>query len=97
MEIKITHIEGHPEGKFVIEQNDKQLGELVYAWRKDTTLVILHTEVSDQLAGLGYGKKLVQVSVEFARSKGYSILPVCPFAKALFRRLSPEWDDVLQS
>lgn len=57
-------------------------------------LIIEHTETHTGFEGKGVGKQLVQAGVEHARQNGLKILPYCPFAKALFERISA-WGDVL--
>ena len=53
-----------------------------------------HTEVPDVYRGQGVGLAMVEYAVEMARESDRSILPLCPFAAAQFRR-HPEWSDVL--
>ncbi|MFT6881720.1 MAG: putative GNAT family acetyltransferase, partial [Marinoscillum sp.] len=36
--------------------------------------------------GTGAGKALVYKSVDFAREKHISIIPLCPFARAVFNK-----------
>ncbi|MGZ6539658.1 MAG: GNAT family N-acetyltransferase, partial [Bacteroidia bacterium] len=57
-------------------------------------MIIDHTEVDERLAGKGIGKQLVAKAVAFARENNIKILPLCPFAKALFNK-TPEYRDVL--
>ncbi len=56
-------------------------------------MLIQHTEVRKQLEGQGVGKKLVDAAVQFARKKGYKIIPQCPYANAVFHK-TPEYADV---
>lgn len=81
-------------GAFYIKEDEKLLAEMTYHWRNDQVFVIDHTEVSEKLAGKGVGKQLVSAAVEFARTKGYKIIPVCPFAKKVFERTN-DYADVL--
>lgn len=92
MEVKQHNTEKN--GHFYIEENGKTLAIMTYVYAGEHKFIIDHTEVKEGGEGKGLGKKLIFAAVEFARSKGYKILPLCPFAKSLFDKL-PEWSDVL--
>lgn len=92
--MKIQHQENQNKGKFFYEENGQQLAEMTYTWAGDDKIIIDHTEVDDSLRGQGVGYKLVEASVEFAREKKISILPLCPFANAVFRK-KQEYSDIL--
>ena len=94
MDIQIQHEEAGQKGAFFIDLNGKRVGEMTYVKAGDTRIIIDHTEVGDELRGQGAGKKLVLAAVEMAREKGIKILPLCPFAKAVFEK-TPEIGDVL--
>jgi len=57
-------------------------------------VIIDHTEVSDLLRGTGAGRRLVEASVQWARSEGVKLMPLCPFARSVFDK-TPEFRDVL--
>lgn len=92
MEIEL--IENPKGGDFVIQENGNRLAEMSYTNAGDDKIIIAHTFVEDSLRGEHIGKDLVKASVEFARQKGIKILPLCPFAKAVFDKHS-EYEDVL--
>jgi predicted GNAT family acetyltransferase len=50
--------------------------------------------VSKKLAGMGIGNQLVKQGVEYARTFGMKILPICPFARSILKK-STEYADVL--
>jgi len=50
--------------------------------------------VDDSLAGKGVGLQLVHTAVEYARTHGMKIIPLCPFAKSVFDK-KIEYRDVL--
>ncbi len=81
-------------GKFYIEQDRKEVAEMVYTMNSPEIMTIQHTEVNPALEGQGVGKLLVQNVVEYARANHLSILPLCPFTKAVIAR-KKEWQDVL--
>lgn len=94
--MNITQIEHGSKGAFVIKENNKLLAEMTYSKAGDKLIIIDHTDVSDVLRGKGAGKQLVSAAVEFARKQGIKILPLCPFAKAIFDK-TPAYKDVLNT
>jgi len=94
--MNITQIEHGSKGAFVIKENNKLLAEMTYSKAGDKLIIIDHTDVSDVLRGKGAGKQLVSAAVEFARKQGVKILPLCPFAKAIFDK-TPAYKDVLNT
>jgi predicted GNAT family acetyltransferase len=92
--MEIKQEENQKKGKFYYEEGGNQLAEMTYTYAGDDKIIIDHTEVDESLRGKGVGYKLVEASVNFAREKGISILPLCPFAKAVFNKKS-EYSDVL--
>jgi len=86
---------GH-RGAFFMDRDGERLASLTFSAGPDGKIVILdHTEVfSESLKGKDVGRKLVAASVEWARQAGVKLVPVCPFAKAIFDRV-PEYRDVL--
>ena len=81
-------------GTFFIEIEGEQLAKMTYTWAGANKFIIDHTEVDDKLRGKGAGKQLVMKSVEFARENGKKIMPLCPFANSVFKKV-PEIRDVL--
>lgn len=90
----IKHESDGSRGAFFVEENRQRLAEMTYVSSGTSPLVIEHTIVSPALKGRGVGKQLVAAGVEFARRNGFTILPLCSFAKAEFDK-SPAYTDVL--
>jgi predicted GNAT family acetyltransferase len=85
---------GH-RGAFYIDGKDGRLAELTFSAAPDGQLVILeHTEVDASLRGQGIARRLVEGAVSWAREQNIKLVPVCPFAKAVFDR-EPAFADVL--
>ncbi len=82
------------KGSFYIENQNKVEAEMTYVWAGMDKMIIDHTEVSNQLGGKGIGKKLLSAVVQFARDKKVKIMPLCPFAKAVFEK-EAAYTDVL--
>lgn len=92
--MEIQHSNNNKNGAFFVEEAGVRLAEMTYVWSGEGKFIIDHTEVSEKLKGQGVGKKLVMAAVEYARSNGYKIMPLCPFAKRVFDT-TPELNDVL--
>ena len=82
------------KGKFYIQKDGKTEAEMTYTWAGTGRFIIDHTEVGEALKGMGAGKQMLMKAVQFAREKNIKILPLCPFAKSVFDKVS-EIRDVL--
>ncbi len=82
------------KGMFFVETEGNILAEMVYSMPNPNKMIIEHTEVSDELKGQNVGYQLVHTAVEYARAHNISIVPLCPFANAVFKK-KPEYADVL--
>ena len=67
---------------------------MTFVFAGNDKIIIDHTEVNPGNNGKGYGKKMVDKAVEYAREKNIKIIPLCPFAKKVFDK-TPEFRDVL--
>ncbi len=92
--MEILHIDNESKGLFKAVDNGKEAGRMTYAWAGDKRFIIDHTEVRSEYSGKGVGKQMVLAAVEYARTQNVKILPLCPFAKAVFAK-TPEIKDVL--
>ena len=79
---------------FYVEVDGRVLAEMVYTMASPEKMIIEHTEVDDELRGRNVGAQLVHTAVEFARTHNIKIIPLCPFANAVFKK-KPEYADVL--
>ena len=69
-----------PEEHRYVYRADEAEAQLVYR-RNGKRLILVHTEVPDELGGRGIGGRLVQAAVDDARSNGWTVAPWCPFAR----------------
>lgn len=90
----IEHSEEDGRGAFFIAKQGIRLAEMTYSRADQKLIIVDHTEVSDQLQGLGVGRKLLDKLVGWARETGTKIIATCPYAKAQFER-DPSIRDVL--
>jgi len=81
-------------GYFYVTVDGKQEAKMTFVFAGDQQIIIDHTEVNPGNNGKGFGKKMVEKAVAFAREKHIKIIPLCPFAKSVFDK-TPEFKDVL--
>ena len=86
---------GGGKGRYVLRGPDGAEAEMTFTSVGAQQIIIDHTGVPDAFRGQGAGLRLVTRAVEDARAAGRTIIPLCPFAAAQFRR-HPEWADVLK-
>ena len=94
MQYSIQHEEAASKGAFYIEKAGQRVAEMTYSRTNATMIIIDHTDVDDSLRGDGVGRQLLNALVDWARSTGTKVLPLCPFAKAQFDK-DPAIRDVL--
>lgn len=92
----IQHKEKDQRGSFFVEEDGQQLAEMTYSLPRENTMIIEHTEVDDVLKGKNVGNQLLNQAVEFARTNNFKIIPLCPFANAVFKKRHEEFKDVLK-
>jgi predicted GNAT family acetyltransferase len=87
--------ESDTKGRYFIRNPTGEVAEMTFSKLGDRQIIIDHTGVPDAFRGQGAGLRLVTQAVEDARAAGKTIIPLCPFAAAQFRK-HPEWADVLK-
>ena len=93
--LDVKHGETGHRGSFYIERDGDRVAEQTYSMLPDgKTVIIDHTEVAESLRGQDVARRLTLVAVEWARRSRVKIIPLCPFAKAVFDR-DPALQDVL--
>ena len=72
-------IDNPSQSRFEVEI-DGHLAQLLYE-RHGDRLVLVHTEVPDELGGRGLGGRLVTAAVDTADTKRLTLVVHCPYAK----------------
>src|SRR6266496_3360080 len=54
--------------------------------RTGQRLVLIHTEVPQELEGRGLGGALVTAAIDRAAREGLTVVPLCPFARGWLQR-----------
>jgi predicted GNAT family acetyltransferase len=75
---------GVSSGEFQIPV-DGHLARLVYRIRAGR-LILIHTEVPEELEGRGLGGQLVSMALDRAKAEGLVVVPECPFARSWLER-----------
>lgn len=81
-------------GVFFVEVDGKRLAKMTFINAGPHKIIIDHTEVDQSLKGAGVGVQLVESAVGFAREHNLKILPLCPFAAAVFKKKAEDYKDV---
>lgn len=87
----ILNSKGH--GAFLINEGNERIAEMVIAV-DDKNLTVYHTEVFPKAEGRGLAKKLLESMVTYARDKKLSVIPLCPFVHAQFKRHPELYADI---
>ena len=93
--MEIQHLEANRKGKFFVEKEGSQVAEMTYTYAGPKKIILDHTEVDESLKGQGVGYKLVEAAVDFMRANELKVIPLCPFAKAVFEKRKEDYSDVL--
>lgn len=93
-ELQITQESDGRKGSFFIVNGGSRLAEMVYVMAGPTKMIIEHTEVDESLRGQKVGEKLLEALVNFVREEEIKVIPLCPFAKATFKKRT-DLQDVL--
>ncbi|WP_060873437.1 GNAT family N-acetyltransferase [Myroides odoratus] len=85
--MEIKHEQNDSKGAFTAWIDGKKAGEMTYSVAGTSMIIVDATHVDEAFKGQGVGQKLLQEGVvPFARAKGVKVMPLCPFAKAMFDR-----------
>jgi predicted GNAT family acetyltransferase len=87
-------IDNPAEGRFEISV-DGHLAQLIYE-RQGKQLVLIHTEVPEELAGQGIGAMLVRAAIEAAKKDDLAIVAECSYARTWLQRHPDETEGLRQ-
>lgn len=86
-----------PRSRLVLlDQSNRELGEMRLRRDADDLVVIEHTEVDSSLRGKNGGRRFFEGMVQWARDTGTRVRSECPFTTRMFER-EPSSHDVLES
>lgn len=84
--MNIQHQHTGNRGSFFVEEGVRRFAEMVYVMAGSQKMIIEHTGVDESLKGQGVGEKLLEALVDYVRKEHIQVIPLCPFAKATFRK-----------
>ena len=93
MEITIKTIDS--KGFAVANEDDVKAGVMTFSIASPQLMIIDHTEIEPDFKGKDVGKQLLLAIVKMAREEHIKIIPLCPFANAMFQK-NKELQDVLK-
>lgn len=85
--MEVIHHQDTNKGYFQAESDGQKAGKMTYSKAGTTKIIIDHTEVNDAFSGQGVGKKMLLKAVAYAREENLKVIPLCPFAKAMFQKM----------
>ena len=88
--------ENGAKGFALAQEDNRWAGAMTYSIAGATLIIIDHTEVAPAYSGQDIGKQMLYKIVEMAREKNIKIIPLCPFAAAMFKKIDAI-QDVLKS
>ncbi len=92
--MKIQHEKNDKKGRFYVEIDGVEKAEMTYSFAGADKIIIDHTHVDDSLRGEHVGYNLVAEAVGYARENNIKIMPLCPFASAVFKKKANDYKDV---
>ncbi len=82
MEVKHTALNNR--GKFHLEKDGEDIGEMTYVFINDKHIDINHTFIEEAFRGKDLGLKLVKASVDFMKAHHLKAITTCPYVKKVF-------------
>lgn len=67
---------------FIGNDEDSAIAYVTYKDKDDSTIIVDHTFVSDELRGQGVAGKLYRTIIDFAREENKKIIPECSYIKS---------------
>ena len=83
------------KGFAIALEQEKHAGMMSYSIAGPKLIIIDHTEVETGYQGKDVGKQMLYKIVEMAREKKIRVIPLCPYAAAMFKKIE-EIRDVLE-
>ncbi len=94
MEILVKELDS--KGFAMARDQSKRVGMMTFSIAGEELIIIDHTEVDPAYNGKGIGKQMLYAIVKMARDKNIKIIPLCPYASAMFKKIE-DIQDVLKS
>jgi hypothetical protein len=92
-EVVVEREDGGASGRYVVRLPGGHEGEMTYRKVRPGVIAIDHTGVPPAFRGQGIAEQLVLKAIADAREENFTIVPLCSYVAAQFRR-HPEWSDL---
>ncbi len=89
----VIHKKLKSKGKFSLQHEGKEIGEMTYVFANDKEIDINHTLIDDEFRGSDLGLKLVKASVDYMREHDLKATLTCPYVAKVFDE-NPKYSDV---
>lgn len=76
-------------GGFYLYDDETKIGEVTFRKKNPNAISINHTYVLKEFEGRGYGKKLVDKVLEYAKENDLSVTASCWFAEKVIQSYNP--------
>jgi len=86
-------INENSEGEFFIMDGNEKIGEMVFSIAQGN-LTVYHTEVVQRPETKGFGGRLLNAMVEYARKNALKVIPLCPYVHLQFKRHPEKFADL---
>jgi predicted GNAT family acetyltransferase len=94
-DIKIEREDAGDKGRYIARIGGVSgEAEIAFTIRGPHLVSADHTSAPDGMKGKGVAMALVKHMISDARTRGFKIIPVCPYVKAQYRK-HPDWRDVM--
>ncbi len=93
-ELVVEHEDFGVRGRWFIRLAGDSEAEMTWRRTAEGVIAIDHTFVPPQYRGKGIAEKLVDTGIAEVGARGLTVIPLCSYVDAQFRR-HPEWDDLL--
>ncbi len=94
--MNVEIIRDDTKGAAIAKDNGEKTGEMTFSIAGPHLIIIDHTEIEPAFQGKSVGKQLLFKIVETARKEDIKIIPLCPYANAMFKKIE-SIKDVLKS
>lgn len=95
METTKVQLDENGMGEIQLYSDTQQAGKMEISVESGL-LTVYHTEVDQSYSGKGFGKILLQQLVDYARTSGLEVRPLCPYVFAQFKRHEADYQDIWQ-
>lgn len=92
--LDVTIVDNPEHHRVEARTDDGGLAGFAQYYVRDGAYVFFHTEVDSAYEGQGIGSQIAAGVVEFARGRGFPMVPECPFIRAYLLK-HPDTQDVL--